>query len=334
MKPSQAIQVLVKAFELGQNVLIWGAPGVGKTDIAHQAAATVKRRMEIFHPVVSDPTDFKGFPWVQDGNAEFLPFGGLRRLVQAKVPTVAFLDDLGQAAPAVQAAAMQLLLARRINGHIIPDCVSFVAATNRREDKAGVQGILEPVKSRFPISFELEADLNDWCVWAYEHNLPPELIGFYRFRPDLLHKFVPTKGRQNSPSPRTAAHVGAILNSGYPEELLFELIAGAAGEGLSVEFTAFRKIFLTLQSPDEILLTPERFVPPKEVSARYAITAALSSRATENNFERVCKVAAIYDKQGMGEFSVLLITDCVRRMPKLTNTKGYIQWCIAHRDIV
>ena len=66
-----------------------------------------------------------------------------------------FLDDLGQAPMSVQAAAMQLILARRINGFKISDKVIFMAATNRREDKAGVTGILEPVKSRFAWIVEL-----------------------------------------------------------------------------------------------------------------------------------------------------------------------------------
>ena len=88
-------------------------------------------------------------PFVTDGQAEFLPFGDLRALIQADKDTVFFLDDLGQAPPTVQAAAMQLILARRINGHHVSDSVTFIAATNRKQDKAGVSGILEPVKSRF-----------------------------------------------------------------------------------------------------------------------------------------------------------------------------------------
>ncbi len=69
--------------------------------------------------------------------------------------TACFIDDLGQATPAVQAAAMQLILARTLNGHRVSDHVVFIAATNRRTDRAGVSGILEPVKSRFATLVEL-----------------------------------------------------------------------------------------------------------------------------------------------------------------------------------
>src|SRR5512146_1594126 len=149
--PSQLQELLSAAIPAREPVLVTGAPGVGKSDIVSQAATAAGAELILSRPAVSDPTDFKGLPWPdKDANsANFLPFGDFHRALNAAVPTVWFLDDLGQSSPAVQAAAMQLLLARRVNGHILPDTVTFVAATNRRTDRAGVSGILEPVKSRF-----------------------------------------------------------------------------------------------------------------------------------------------------------------------------------------
>src|SRR5690606_27326440 len=104
-----------------------------------------------------------------------------------------FLDDLGQASPMVQAAYMQLLLARRIDGHVLPDCVTFVAASNRKQDRAGVSGLLEPVKSRFTCIMEIEPDLDSWIDWALGEGLPAELIAFLQFRgSELLHAPNPT----------------------------------------------------------------------------------------------------------------------------------------------
>jgi len=87
---------------------------------------------------------------------------------------------------------MQLILARRINGYKVSDQVTFLAATNRKQDKAGVSGILEPVKSRFVSIVELEPDLEDWAAWAASNSLPAELIAFVRFRPNLLNDFTPS----------------------------------------------------------------------------------------------------------------------------------------------
>jgi MoxR-like ATPase len=174
VSPKQLREILILAIKNRLPILIKGRPGVGKTDIVKQAAEACNARLIISHPVVSDPTDYKGLPFADpDGKtARFLPFGDLAELRTAQEETVFFLDDLGQAPAAVQAACMQLILARRINGHQISDHVTFLAATNRREDKAGVMGILEPVKSRFSAIVELVPDALEWSEWALKENLP------------------------------------------------------------------------------------------------------------------------------------------------------------------
>jgi len=155
--PSQLTTLLTGYFSIREPVLVTGAPGIGKSDIIAQAATANGMGLLISHPVTADPTDAKGLPWPVQGSdhATFLPFGDLYQAINATSPMVWFLDDLGQASPAVQAAFMQLLLARRVNGHALPECVTFAAATNRRIDRAGVSGILEPVKSRFASIVEL-----------------------------------------------------------------------------------------------------------------------------------------------------------------------------------
>jgi len=177
VSPKQLKELLGATFTARESVLITGAPGIGKSQIVEQAAKDAGADLILSHPAVADPTDFKGLPWPDKdaASASFLPFGDFHRALSATVPTVWFLDDLGQASPSVQAAAMQLLLARRVNGHVLPDCITFVAATNRRTDRAGVSGILEPVKSRFVTIVELEATLEDWCSWAIDNNVPPKL---------------------------------------------------------------------------------------------------------------------------------------------------------------
>src|SRR3990167_9806099 len=188
MKPTQLMQLLARTIPAGLPILVTGAPGVGKSDIVARAAADAGADLILSHPAVADPTDAKGLPWIgKDGaSATFLPFGELAQAVAAEKPTVWLLDDLGQAPPSVQASYMQLLLARRVNGHALPDCVTFVAATNRRTDRAGVSGILEPVKSRFVSIIGLEPNLDDWCQWAFSAGMPPELVAFLRLPPDLL----------------------------------------------------------------------------------------------------------------------------------------------------
>src|SRR6266404_5112144 len=131
MRPEKLQQFLVKSINSRRRVLVKGKPGIGKSDFVSHAAQSVGAELVLMHPSISDPTDYKGMPALTANGTEahFLPFGDLSRLCKTRKLTVAFLDDIGQAAPAVQAALMQLILARSVNGTTISPEVVFVGAT-------------------------------------------------------------------------------------------------------------------------------------------------------------------------------------------------------------
>lgn len=327
------------------NVLITGAPGIGKSDIVEQAAATAGARLILSHPVTSDPTDYKGLPFASIDattgrqEAHFLPFNDLQQLIDANEPTVFFLDDLGQAPPAVQAAAMQLLLARRINGFTVSDQVTFIAATNRRQDRAGVSGILEPVKSRFASIVELAPDLESWTRWALQknaktgkQNAPTELISFIRFRPALLHDFAPSADLVNTPSPRTIANAGKLLSMSkpLPDSILFPALTGATGEGFAAEFIGFLKIFRNLPNPDSIILNPSAAPVPSDPATLYALSGALARKASLQNFDAI----TTYAGRMPAEFSVVLVKDAINQKQELTTSRAFINWATKHSDVL
>lgn len=325
--PSQLTTLLTAAIPARLPVLITGAPGVGKSQIVEQSASLAKAEMIISHPVVADPTDAKGLPWpkADKDEATFLPFGELARALKATSPTVWFLDDLGQATPAVQASFMQLILARRVNGHVLPDCVTFVAATNRRSDRAGVSGILEPVKSRFATIVELTPDVDSWSQWAMDAGIPPVLIAFLRFRPDLLSDFKPTADMSNSPMPRTWASLAKLEALSLPTQVETAAMSGAVGDGPATEYIAFRRMFQSLTSIDAILLDPAGCKLPTAPNELYATCTALASKANEQNISRIGIYANRLVDAQRGEFAVLLMRDCIRRNEKLQYSNSIIR---------
>jgi hypothetical protein len=326
LKPQDLSKFLTRAIRAKMPVLIKGAPGVGKTDLVTQACKDTGTHLLISHPVVDEPIDYKGLPSIKDGHAEFLPFGTLRNIIDAKQPTVYFMDDLGQAPPTVQAAAMQLILARRINGFKVSEEVTFLAATNRKQDRAGVSGILEPVKSRFVSIVELEPDVDDWVHWASQNNLPPELIAFIRFRPNLLFDFTPTVNMSNSPCPRTVHNVGRLMHLSLHQDLEFEAYAGAAGDGFAAELMGFLQIYRKLPDPQMVLLNPSNEAVPADPATLYAISGALARIASPKNMDAL----VTYANRLPEEFSVLLMTDAEKRTPAITNTRAYASWVAKH----
>lgn len=323
MKPSHLEGFLVFAISNHLPVLIKGKPGIGKSDIVEQASRLAGARLIISHPVVSDPTDYKGLPFASGGEAHFLPFNDLKKIIDATEPTVFFLDDLGQAPAAVQAACMQLILARQINGHHISDQVTFIAATNRKEDKAAVSGLLEPVKSRFASIVELEVDTDDWVRWALtKGGMPTELIAFMRFRPELLDKFEPTKDIVNTPSPRTVAYVGKLQNAGVPSDLMYEAFKGAAGEAFATEYKTFLDIYKDLPNIDKILMAPDTVEVPKQPAVIYAVSSAIAARVNDTTIGNALR----YVKRLPPEVAVACVKDTIVRKPEITSERAYIEW--------
>lgn len=326
LKPMEVSTLLKACIPARMPVLLTGKPGVGKTELVEGATRACHAHLLLSHPVTSDPTDAKGLPAkISDTEAAFLPFGDLLTAMRATESTVWFLDDLGQAPASVQAAFMQLILARQINGHKIPDCVTFIAATNRRADKAGVAGILEPVKSRFDTIVEVDADKDSWCNWAIGKGLPASLIAFIRFRPDLLSAFVASADMTNSPTPRTWYNLSKVEALKLPAAIEHVAMAGSVGEGAASEYLAFRKMAASLVSIDAILAAPDKAALPKKPSEAYAISTGLASRANDKTLGRIGVYLTRLAEDGQGEFSALAIRDCIRRTPALANTSTYVE---------
>jgi len=335
MRPRLFAQSLKTAILNKHKILVKGAPGVGKSEIIESVCDEINCKVILMHPVTSDETDFKGLPWkLEDQDAAtFLPFGELKQMIDADRPTVCFIDDVGQARPAVQAAAMQLLQARRVNGHKISDDVSFMAATNRKTDKAAVAGVIEPVKTRFHTILELEPDPNDWVLWAHNNGLPADVVAFIQWRPEMLFDFKPTMDLTNSPCPRSVTNLAQIVDAGYPREAELELYTGSVGEGFATEFMAFQDVYRHLPNPKTIILDPEGADVPdaSKPNVSYALCGALAEMASANNFKNILK----YSERLPKEFSVLLIKNTIRRKgAEIQNMKCFNDWFIENQDVV
>lgn len=330
MSPKTAKKYLAKAIASELGVLLVGPPGCGKSDIVHQACADAGADLVVFHPVVSDPTDFKGMPMsnAEGTEANFLPFGELKKLLNATRLTVCFIDDIGQAPPSVQAALMQLVLARQINGHKISDKVVFIGATNRREDKAAVSGLIEPLKSRFSTILHIEPSVDDLCEWMLDNDVPPVAVAFLRFRPELLtNPSAPTNDFVNRALGRTIMNMISWYKIGVVD---LEVLGGAAGKGFASEFIGFLRVWEGLPNIESIRTDPARAVVPTEPAALFAVAVAVASRIAADTASWVIRYLVRLPQ----EFAVLGLRDALRKLPAAANSKEYIKWAVANQDLL
>jgi len=336
LKPSQLRTVLMAAIKMREPVVIKGKPGIGKTQITQQVAAALGYDVILSHPALDDPTDGKGLPWFngKTGGAQLVPFGQLAKVLVANHPTVWFLDDFGQAPDAVQKTYMQWLHGGECAGHVIPDAVSIVIATNDRTHRAGVGGMLEPVKSRTTI-VELVEDLGEWSEWLFSQteiegvplsvDLVAETVAFLRSFPDHFCKFAPSADLTNSPLPRGWAKSLKWLAAGLPKQEEVAALAGVVGEGPALERVAFREMYRNIPTIDAILLSPETAIIPDSPSILYAVARGLASRANDQTAGRLATYAGRLVSAEKGEFATLLIRDAIRLHPKVQETPEFVR---------
>ena len=74
MTPLQVISALQTLTSIHQPVFLWGAPGVGKSQIVSQVAAMRGMALRDIRAVLLDPVDLRGLPRLTDaGTAVWCP---------------------------------------------------------------------------------------------------------------------------------------------------------------------------------------------------------------------------------------------------------------------
>ena len=187
---------------------------------------------------------------------------------------ILFLDEMNSAAPAVQAAAYQLILNRKVGSYVLPDNVLIVAAGNRDADKGVVYRMPAPLANRF-VHLEMKVDFDDWFQWATENKIHTDVVGYLTFAKKDLYDFDPKSPSRSFATPRSWSFVSELLEDDDDENTTTDLVSGAVGEGLAVKFMAHRKMASQLPDPSDILSGKEKELKTKEISAMYSLTVSL-----------------------------------------------------------
>lgn len=337
MTPRQVYISCLRAVQHKRPVLIIGGPGIGKTSLAKKLAKQLSMQLFITTPAINDPTDYKGLGMAsKDGShATFLPFGQMYELLNATVPTLWFIDDLGQATNSVQATLMPWILERCSGEHRLPDCVTIIAASNGREHKANVNGILEPVKSRFHKIIKMEPCYSEWRQdFAIPNKMPVDIISFLDFQGrkqnSLFNNFVPTSDMTNSPIPRTWANAGDLINDYLESEsdeseyddstsVLFNDVVGSIGLTAASELWSFRATHKSLVGTiDDIIDDPRNAFIPTDINAQFAVINSLARRANDENLDSIFQYAVRLNENIQPELPVSMLNDIFLLKPDLT----------------
>ena len=294
--PKSAKTSIAFAIKMKRPVFLWGPPGIGKSDIVQQIGADTDRDVIDVRLALWEPTDIKGIPYF-DSNA-----GTMTWAPPAELPTdpdskaILFLDELNSAPPAVQAAAYQLILNRKVGTYVLPKGVDIVAAGNRDGDKGVTYRMPAPLANRF-VHLEMKVDFDDWQDWATLNGINPEVVGYVGYAKQDLYDYDPKTPSKSFATPRSWSFVSDLVSDDEIDtESLTNLVSGAIGDGLAVKFMAHRKIASKLPKPDDILDGKVKDLEIKEVSAMYSLTVGLCYELKERADKKVEKWDAMADR--------------------------------------
>lgn len=329
MKPSQVSESLKHLIKIKRPFFLWGPVGVGKSDVVRSVASDLKLELRDVRLNLVDPVDLKGFP-VVGGTAKtksmnFVP----PSFLPTKGEGILFFDEMNSATQAVQAAAYQLILDRKLGDYELPPGWSIGAAGNRARDRAVVHSMPSALANRF-VHVDYEVDVEDWYTWALKNDVSDLTRGFIRANRDLLHAHDASKNERAFPTPRSWVFADQLANSGLTPDTEYELVKGTVGEGAAAVYLAHSRMHAKLPTAEEILLNPDSAPVPDEPSAMWAVCSSLDKVATATSFPRLIKYAERLPK----EFQVLFVRSAATLERSITRTKEYIAWVTANQDVL
>jgi hypothetical protein len=279
-------------------VLLWGAPGTGKTSTIRAMAGGLGWPCETVIASIREPSDFAGLPIIVGEEVRFAPPAWARRLAKAGHGLL-FLDELSTAPPAVQAALLRVVLERVVGDLELPAEVAVVAAANPPEQAADGWDLSAPLANRLchlrwevdplAVADGLAGGFSTPVVpllpdgWEADQHMALALVAaFLHARPALAcapPADAASAGR-GWPSPRTwemAARLWAASGAANVSgEARSALVVGAVGDGPGAEFLAWL-MEMDLPDPEVVLADPSSFRLPKRADRAYAAVAAVAA---------------------------------------------------------
>lgn len=320
-------------------VMLWGPPGVGKSQIVMQIGAGLDLPVIDIRLSQMEPSDLRGIPFKNGDKVEWAVPAILPDAADHGESGILFLDEINAAAPSVSAAAYQLILDRRLGNYQVPPGWAIFAAGNRQGDRGVTYAMPAPLANRFS-HYEVDLNLDDWVAWAHRFAIDERIIGFLRFRPELLFDYDPAQNPIAFPSPRSweFAHRALQKFDNYPD-LVAGSLQACVGEAAAIECHAFVRSLDKMPDLDRIV-AGEQLQAPEEIDLQYAVASALVGRAVrardgadaETVYNNILRYAGCFPQREMG---VMLVSDLHRAIGReLFAASEFADWANSIADLV
>ncbi|MHA2294486.1 MAG: AAA family ATPase [Candidatus Hodarchaeales archaeon] len=332
---------LIKIFKKRISAFIHGPPGIGKSAAVNRVAEKLGVECIDMRLTQMDAVDLRGLPVLTE-NGQLTGWAPPEELPRGDGKGILFLDELNLAPPSVQHAAYQLILLRRLGKYTLPDGWVCFAAGNRVEDRAHVNELPSPLANRFVHINLGPPPITEWIEWGVVNNIDERIMGFLRWKPELLFLFNPDNPGTSFPTPRSWEFCSKLIKDDYDIKMLMDLATMSVGKRAASEIVAFIEIFS--QIDPETILNDKNFTFPTDLGELIATITALAIHAKKQPEEILVKYLRVLARKDLlTEYSVLgvqqLTPDITRkniamlleknediRENLFTKLKGFINW--------
>jgi hypothetical protein len=335
MKPSALCEALHALISQRVPLHIWGACGVGKSQIVAQVATSLNYEFLDILAVQLDPVDLRGLPRITADQAEWVP----PKFFPNDGEGILFLDELTSAPQMPQAGCYQLVLDRKLGEYTVPDGWVVIAAGNRASERGVHFSMPRPLRNRF-VHLNLEPDFEDWTKWAVKAGIRPEILAFLRFKSALLHDPDATADQNAWPTPRSWEMASQVL-TGVAKRQGSSGFCGGNGNRSRVA-----RRYDRLGGDDRVCslraavpaaavgagdpAQPGQSARSREPSARIAVATALGRVLTDHSIAK----GMMYLNRLPTEMRVLSMRDAAVRDRAITHTPEFVQFGIEHAEVL
>lgn len=245
------------------STMMWGRPGIGKTQVAEQLARHIGGRLYDVRLTTIDTSDLRGLPYY-DHDTKTTQWYRPEDLPNDDAPAVLFLDELSSAPAHIQPTVYGLLQERRVGQHKIPDNVIIVAAGNGVTDGAVAYEMGTAIADRL-IHLQVVANPDDWIKnYAVPVGLHPAVIAFIKTAPQHFETTEAAMQQDHliSCTPRSWERVSQLMNSIKSPVVRRIAVAGTIGEAVANEFFIVAEDIEATVQVTEMLKNPARTASP------------------------------------------------------------------------
>lgn len=177
-------------------MLIWGAPGIGKTAILMNVLEEMKKDFPDYRLIVKTlsnetPDNFTLPKYVEINGADYAtdvpktwlpvykPTGNPaedKKLSDACGSGLLFIDELSRATAQVLNVVLPLVNEGIFNGYKLGDGWTIICASNRAEDEAAGQSTIGNALANRFVQFHYEPTVHTWRKWADKQNFISPLL--------------------------------------------------------------------------------------------------------------------------------------------------------------